>query len=223
LCVFLTANLYAGDIDDISQGTKVGEITIKVPRFLLSGSQDITLSMTGFAETAIEGSALAFKENCCDGSGIYAEIIEVIFNRTYNDLSMIRVEVDEDGIVLFKDESEEIRVYGRYSNTGLTLIGNSLLTYIVEDASICKVENGVVTGLNVGTTFLTVSINDYVKDVVSITVLPSDIPYDPDEPIIDWDNDLVYVGITEDGEPVYLTLSDLEILDELDDVYLSYY
>ena len=91
LSIYLTANLYAGDANNISTGTKVGTVTIKVPRFLLSGSQEIAMSMTGAANTPLEGSALATQGKGCDSEGIYAEIIEVIEGRTYKDLKMLRI------------------------------------------------------------------------------------------------------------------------------------
>ena len=90
LSIYLTANLYAGDVANCNSAstTKVGTLTIKVPRFLLSGSQEIAMSMTGAANTPLEGSALATKGDNCDGDGIYAEIIEVIDNRTFDDIEI---------------------------------------------------------------------------------------------------------------------------------------
>ena len=76
--VYLDANLYAGDDTNPLAGTKIGTITIKVPRFLLNGTQEISMSMTGAANTPFEGSALAANATGCDGEGIYAEIVEVV-------------------------------------------------------------------------------------------------------------------------------------------------
>ena len=75
--VYLDANLYSGDDKNPSTGTKIGTITIKVPRFLLNGTQEISMSMTGAANTPFEGSALAANAEGCEGEGIYAEIIEI--------------------------------------------------------------------------------------------------------------------------------------------------
>ena len=76
--VYLDANLYSGDAENPSTGTKIGSITIKVPRFLLNGTQELSMSMTGASQTPLEGSALATQAEGCDGEGIYAEIIEVV-------------------------------------------------------------------------------------------------------------------------------------------------
>ena len=85
LSVLLTSNLYAGDDKNPATGTKIGTVTIKVPRFLLSGSQELSMNMTGASTTPFEGSALASNAEGCDGEGIYAEIIEIIEGRKWID------------------------------------------------------------------------------------------------------------------------------------------
>ena len=81
LRVYLTMNLFSGDDKNPSTGTKVGTVTVMVPRFLLNGTQDLSMSMTGASTTSFEGSALASAGGCaegCEDEGIYAKIIEVI-------------------------------------------------------------------------------------------------------------------------------------------------
>ena len=222
LSIYLTANLYEGDANNISTSTKVGTVTIKVPRFLLSGSQEIAMSMTGAANTPLEGSALATNGEGCNGEGIYAEIIEVIEDRTYNDLTMIKIESDEVGIVIFSKQEEKIRVYGRFLDTGLAILDNSLLKYKVENKSIFTIIDGVITPLKTGSTLLTVSINEDVYDTVLVTIILDDEPSGPDDPAVDLDDGLIYAGISEDGTSIYLMISDLNTLDDSDDIYLSY-
>lgn len=95
--VYLDANLYSGDDKNPSTGTKIGTITIKVPRFLLNGTQEISMSMTGAANTPFEGSALAANATGCDGEGIYAEIIEVVDGYSWTeDVTHIFVENQND-------------------------------------------------------------------------------------------------------------------------------
>ena len=78
LRVYLTTNLYSGDDKNPSTGTKIGTVTVMIPRFLLKGNQDLSMSMTGASTTSFEGSALASEANGCEDDGIYAKIIEVI-------------------------------------------------------------------------------------------------------------------------------------------------
>ena len=144
LPVYLTANLYSGDVNNPQTGTKIGTVTIKVPRFLLNGSQEIAMSMTGAANTPFEGSALASKGEGCDGDGIYAEIIEVINDRTYKDLKAIVIEDSEDFATMAQGETKEIRVFGRFEDTAPALIPASQVTASSSPEGI-TVADGILT------------------------------------------------------------------------------
>lgn len=85
LFAVLTVALYAGDDKNPENGTKVGEVVIKIPRFQLSGAMEISMTAAGTSQTALEGSALASGASGCEGKGIYAEIIQVIYNRHWYD------------------------------------------------------------------------------------------------------------------------------------------
>lgn len=125
LSVYLTANLYAGDASNPSTGTRVGTVTIKVPRFLLSGSQELSMSMTGASNTAFEGSALAAQGEGCDNDGIYAEIIEVINGRGLKDIVALAIEGEDEGV----EVGDILVVFGRYEDTAPAIIPNSQLTF----------------------------------------------------------------------------------------------
>ena len=175
LSVYLQANLYSGDVANPQTGTKIGTVTIKVPRFLLNGSQEIAMSMTGAANTPFEGSALAAKGEGCDGDGIYAEIIEVINDRTYKDLKAIVVEDSEDFAKMKQGETKEIRVFGRFEDTAPALIPASQVTG--EDTSKkITVADGILTVADDATatdTTVTITVKDgpeKVKAELKITV-----------------------------------------------------
>lgn len=170
--VYLTANLYSGDATNPSTGTKVGTVTIKVPRFLLSGSQELSMSMTGASNTAFEGSALAAKGKGCDNDGIYAEIIEVINDRTIDDIVQLMIADSAEGIVLEAGEKETLEVYGRFGDTAPVLLPADMLTFAAEGDG-ATVANGVVTAGESGTATITVTVkdgNEAVKADVVITV-----------------------------------------------------
>lgn len=57
LACILEANLYNGGSCDVSTSTLAGKVIIKVPRFMLNGSQELSMSASGVSNTAIEGSA----------------------------------------------------------------------------------------------------------------------------------------------------------------------
>ena len=177
LSIYLTANLYSGDVADVGTGTRAGTITIKVPRFLLSGSQEIAMSMTGAANTPLEGSALATKGEGCDGEGIYAEIIEVIESRTLENLVSIMIEGKNDALELEVDESAALSIYGRYQDTVPALLNGSFesLKFTSSAPDIATVEAGVVTAKSTGTATITVYVGEdaskaKASDTIEVTV-----------------------------------------------------
>ena len=121
LSVMLTSNLYAGDDRNPATGTKIGTVTIKVPRFLLSGSQELSMNMTGASTTPFEGSALASNAEGCDGEGIYAEIIEIITGRKWID-NVTEIMVD---------------------NAAELSVGDAIEVYAVADNAIKKLDSTV--------------------------------------------------------------------------------
>lgn len=164
--VYLTANLYSGDATNPSTGTKVGTVTIKVPRFLLSGSQELSMSMTGASNTAFEGSALAAKGKGCENDGIYAEIIEVINDRTADDIVQLMIADSAEGIVLEKGEKETLEVYGRFGDTAPVLLPADMLTF-TSSADTITVVDGVVTntGDEATNATITVTVTDGNADI----------------------------------------------------------
>ena len=133
LTVFLTANLYSGDAANPTTGTKVGSVTIKVPRFLLSGNQELSMTSTGASTTNFEGSALASGGSGCSGSGIYAEIISIKFGTYwYDEVDKIVVEDSEIAISLKNANSLNgyiPTIYALYLNKDYApkLISNDIL------------------------------------------------------------------------------------------------
>lgn len=133
LTVFLTANLYSGDASNPTTGTKVGTVTIKVPRFLLSGNQELSMTSTGASTTNFEGSALASGGSGCDGAGIYAEIIQAMINsHWYDDAKGLIIE-DSD-ITMTAEEAKTAlngvapKVYAFYDNARPKMLTNTILT-----------------------------------------------------------------------------------------------
>ena len=155
LYVILTAALYAGDAK-AGTGTKVGSVVVKVPRFQLSGSQELSMTMTGASTTAFEGSALAVDEESCEVKGYYAEIIEVLFNaRWYSNVRSLAI--DDSDITIANGATVNLAtdVYAIYNNALPKRITNEIIA--VSEAELADTEktslvftltdNG--TGLNI--------------------------------------------------------------------------
>lgn len=111
----LTVALYAGDSCNVEDSTKVGEVTIDVPRFQLSGAMDITMSATGAAQSSLEGNALASGCSGCDNKATYATITKVIFAQSDENISGIIVE-DSDNMSIAVGESRELTAYATFEN-----------------------------------------------------------------------------------------------------------
>ena len=126
MTAILTAPLFAGDNNNLEASTKVGTLTITIPRFMLNGTTDLSMSMTGAAQMALEGSALAVESADCDGEGYYAIISKVLTNAKITDgLATI-------GVVAF-DERDEIvgqalTVMGMYTGVGAKKIPSNAVT-----------------------------------------------------------------------------------------------
>lgn len=76
LIVFLTTRLFAGDASAPETGKPVGSVTVKIPRFQLNGTADISMAMASAATVQMQGNALAYDAGC-DGAK-YAEIVEFL-------------------------------------------------------------------------------------------------------------------------------------------------
>ena len=129
LYAILAVALYAGDDKNPENGTKVGEVVIKVPRFQLSGAMDISMTAAGTSQTALEGSALASGASGCEGKGIYAEIVQVIYSsHWYDEASGLIIEDNyvEEETAKFQTGVAPV-VYAWYPTAAPKQISNAIL------------------------------------------------------------------------------------------------
>ena len=92
LIVFLTTRLFAGDASAPETGKPVGSVTVKIPRFQLNGSVDLSMAMASAATINLQGTALSYDETC-DG-GKYAEIVEYLELSPYDGYTALRADAD---------------------------------------------------------------------------------------------------------------------------------
>ena len=111
LILILTTKLFAGDANAPETGKPVGSITVKVPRFSLDGTFDLSMAMSAAATMSLAGTALAVDDGSCDGAGIYAEIVEVETNSNAS-TGLKDIIVDEDSC----EADKEPVLYGLYSD-----------------------------------------------------------------------------------------------------------
>ena len=123
LILILTTKLFAGDANAPETGKPVGEITVKIPRFSLDGTFDLSMAMSSAATISLAGTALAVDDGSCDGKGIYAEIVEVETNSTVAS-GLKDIIIDEDTLFV----GSEPAVYGSYSDGHISIIDSDNYT-----------------------------------------------------------------------------------------------
>ena len=120
-----------GSDASFTSSSKVGEVQVDIPNFLLAGAQELSLSSSGAATTALSGSALATytgQEGCSD-SGYYAILKQIVYNKDeWADVKAIVI-ADSD-IDLVEGEEQMLEVYALYSGVKAPrLIEASKLTF----------------------------------------------------------------------------------------------
>lgn len=147
---------------------KVGEVQIEVPSFQLNGTFDISLEASGTTTTKLEGDALAVEGASCSDGSVYAyisEIPSVESTVAVNDLAVTPAVIE-----IAVNEEKKLNIIGikggLYSNVAIDA-KDCVITS--DDASTATVTNGVVKGIQAGTTYINVSYGE-VKDVVKVTV-----------------------------------------------------
>ena len=163
----LTAPLFAGDASNVSASTKVGTLTITIPRFMLNGTTDLSMSMTGAAQMALEGSALAVESKDCDGDGYYAIISKVITSASVVDgLNTIAVAAFAD-----RDEAliEPLKVMGKYEGKGVKRIPVGAVTVTGEKVTYDEATGMLSLAGDASTSAITVTVKMKEKDSITTT------------------------------------------------------
>ena len=154
-----------GQDTGFTSSSKVGEVQVDIPNFLLAGTQELSLSSSGAATTALSGSALATytgQEGCSD-SGYYAILKQIIVGKDeWADVKAIVI-ADSD-IDLAPDETQTLEVYALYSGVKAPrLIENSKLTFTSSADTYAEVgaHTGVVTAKADGTATIEVVVTGH--------------------------------------------------------------
>lgn len=159
LTLILEANLYSGGSCDIETSTLAGKVTIKVPRFMLNGSQELSLTASGVANTAIEGTALASGCAGCSGDGVYAEIIQVMANRTLEN-GFTGIVVEDAVREASKGDKLELNVYACPIDAAPIKLTNDQITVAATGIGYTYA-NGVVTITEAATDSVTVEVSAF--------------------------------------------------------------
>lgn len=167
LTCILEANLYNGGSCDVETSTLAGKVIIKVPRFMLNGSQELSMSASGVSNTSIEGSALASGCAGCDGDGVYAEIVQVLENKTAADMFASIVIEDKNQTAKAGDKIE-LNVYACPVDGAPIKLNPD--QYEVGDTAAADYANGILTVKAAGDVTVTFGLNNKLTDKMTITL-----------------------------------------------------
>ena len=159
VCLYLTANLYAGEAIALETGKPAGTITIQIPRFQLDGNVELSMAMASAATIALKGSALANNEGC--NEAWYGKIVQLNTGAVWSDgLTALLVE-DAERTVSQGSGPITLNVYGIFKDAIPSLADNKDLTFTAEAGkeTILTVgeHTGVVTLVGAGTATITVT------------------------------------------------------------------
>lgn len=117
LTAIVEVPVFAGDSSG-QLSTRLGKVVITIPRFMLNGTMDLSMTMTGASQTAIEGSALAVTSaDCLADEDYYAIISEVIDNaKPYDNVKAIAIDAEDGEITAAIGETLTLDVYAVFSN-----------------------------------------------------------------------------------------------------------
>lgn len=172
--------LFAAGSQKLTQSSQVGELIIDVPRFMLNGSFDLSMTSTGASTSQLSGSALvAYESKGCNDMGQFATIKQKIYNSKWYD-GLTTIAVDNADIRLASGETSTLKLWGIYNNgTALSTkaLDNAKMTYTVDPSSVATVTSaGVVTASGTGTATIkvvateTTGLANPIEGYASVTV-----------------------------------------------------
>lgn len=150
--------------ETVSGQSKIGEITIDIPNFQLEGTQDFSLSASGFSSMSLSGTALSTDDGAggCGSGGYYAIIKEEEYGLGEFDKVSAIVVANSD-IALATGETSKLVVYKMY-NDGTQpspVLDNSVLTIVSKDTSVETVTTeGVITAVGNGESVIEILVTE---------------------------------------------------------------
>lgn len=134
--------LFSAESEKLTRSSQVAELLISVPRFILNGSFDLSMTATGASTSELSGSALvAYEGTSCNDFGQFATVkLREYGKKWYDDLTTIAV--DNADIRLTNGGSTTLKLYGIYGNgTAMSTkaLDNAKMTYTVDPSNIATV------------------------------------------------------------------------------------
>lgn len=159
--MILTAPLFraSATVGSYTTSSQVGELQVHVPRFLLSGAADLSMTSSGAATTNLSGSALAYTATTsCDDVSQYAILKENIFGKKWDE-ELVAIAIENAEIEINASDTMPIKAVGIF-NGGITgTLNPANLTYTLNPSTLGTVSQstGVFTAGTAGTGTLEVT------------------------------------------------------------------
>lgn len=175
----LTLPLFKAGTESVTSYTsssKVGEVQVEIPNFILAGAQDLSLTASGASTTALSGSALATfaGDEGCDGDGYYAKLKQITYNKDeFADIKSIVVANSD--VELGVGDQQKLDVYALYGGiVAPKLLDNAKLTFASSTTNATVgAHDGIVEGATAGDAVIDVTVagkpNLVAKAVVTVS------------------------------------------------------
>lgn len=155
----VTWSLYATSDSATGGQSLIGELQFEIPKFQFAGAQSYSVSASGTTTSPLSGNALITSTGSCTGSGYYALVKEVIYDRgAFDNVKAIMIEGSVDGFDIAVAGTETLNVYAVYNDgTSPSKLDNSLFTFTSSSGSVATVgsHTGVVVGAGAGSCVIT--------------------------------------------------------------------
>lgn len=172
--------LFSAGMDKLTRSSQVGEFIVSIPRYMLSGSFELSMTSTGAATSDLSGSALvAYEGTGCNDLGQFATVKLREYGKKWYD-GLTAIAVYNADMRLENGKSLTLKLRGLYDNgsaMSTDLLDNTKMTYTVNPTNIASVSAaGVVTANATGTAEIkivatdTATLADPIEAYASITV-----------------------------------------------------
>jgi len=166
----IDTQLASSDESSAAGSSIIGKVQVEVPRFQIAGSQSISMTASGVAQTPLEGMALSFAgTGGCNGSGYYATIAEVIdANNWYDNVGFLAIA--DDTVALTHPSTSTLTVWAVPTNGDAAFKAPAAdLSFTSGTVGTCTVglHTGIITTVAGGTSVITCVITS--KNTVGTT------------------------------------------------------
>lgn len=150
--LIMTAPLFSAGATTFTENYRVGSLVFDVPRYLLGGEYELSMTASGAATNDLSGTALKYKSGTsCDDMGQYGTVKMVIDNSDWT-TGLSTMAVEGADIHLSVGGTETLSVIGIYEDGRHTTALNSNLTFTSGTTATATVNSsGVITAVAAGT------------------------------------------------------------------------